>query len=95
MKTRWGRFYRKQMEDRKLKRLVEQELASLRVGAQIAHLREQEGLTQTKLAARAGMPSSKISAIENSPQNLELSTLVRLAFAANRKVKISFPTRRR
>jgi len=95
MKTRWSRFYKAQLENRKLKRLVEQELAGLRVGAQIAHLRKRERLTQTKLAARAGMPSSKISAIENSPQNLELSTLVRIAHAANRKVKISFPARRR
>jgi len=44
----------------------------------------------TQLASRAGMPSSKISAIENVPQNLEVATLVRIARAANRKLKISF-----
>ena len=89
--TRWERFYRKQMEDKELKALVEQELEALRIGEKIAALREQEGLTQTKLAAKAGMPSSKISAIENSPLNLEVATLVRIAHAANRKLKISFP----
>ena len=90
MKTRWNRFYQKQLEDQELKALVEQELEALHIGAQIAALRKQEGLTQTKLAARAGMPSSKISAIENSPQNLEIATLVRIARAANRKLKITF-----
>ena len=88
--TRWKRFYQKQLEDKKMKALVEQELEALQIGEKIAALREEEGLTQTRLAARAGMPSSKISAVENSPQNLEIATLVRIARAANRKLKISF-----
>lgn len=91
MPSRWNRFYKEQLAgDQELKDLVEQELAGLRIGAQIARLRQEEGLTQTRLAARAGMPSSKISAIENAPQNLEVSTLVRIARAANRKLRISF-----
>ena len=89
--TRWNRFYQKQLEDKQLKTLVEQELEALRIGEKIARLREQEGMTQTKLAAKAGMPASKISAIEKSPQNLEIATLVRIARAANRRLKISFP----
>lgn len=90
MPTRWNRFYKRQLDDERLKTLVEEELASLRIGAQIAKVREEEKLTQTKLAARAGMPSSKISAIENSPKNLTVGTLVRIARAANRKLKIRF-----
>ena len=89
--TRWNRYYKKQVQDKEFKALVEQELASLRIGARLAAVREEEGLTQTRLAARAGMASSKVSAIENQPQNLELGTLVRLALAANRKVKVTFP----
>ena len=88
--TRWNRFYRKQLEDKKLKALVEEELEALRIGEKIAALRNKEGLTQSRLAARAGMPSSKISALENNPQNLEIATLVRIARAANRKLQISF-----
>jgi len=91
--TRWNRYYKKQMQDKEFKALVEQELASLRIGARLAAVREEEGLTQTRLAARAGMASSKVSAIENQPQNLELGTLVRLALAANRKIKVTFPRR--
>lgn len=89
--TRWNRFYQKQLEDKKLKALVEQELEALRIGEKIARLRDEEGLTQTKLAAKAGMPSSKISVIENAPQNLEIVTLLKIARAANRRLKISFP----
>jgi DNA-binding XRE family transcriptional regulator len=88
--SRWKRFYRKQMENKKLRAMVEQELATLEIGEKIAALREEEGMTQTRLAARAGMPSSKISAIESAPQNLEIATLVRIARAANRKLKIKF-----
>lgn len=88
--TRWNRFYDKQMEDKKLKAMVEKELEALRLGEKIAEAREREGLTQTELAARAGMPSSKISAIENSPKNLEIATLLRIARATDRRLKISF-----
>lgn len=88
--TRWKRFYQKQLEDKKLKRLVEQELEALRIGEKIARLRQEVGLTQTKLAAKAGMPASKISAIENTPHNLEISTLLKIAHAADRRLKISF-----
>ena len=91
--TRWDRFYQKQMEDKKLKALVEEELEVLRIGAKIAALRDEEGLTQTKLAAKTGMPSSKISALENSPHNLEIATLIRIARAANRKLEINFAPR--
>lgn len=88
--TRWKRFYEVQIEDKELKALVEQELEALRIGEQIAELREKEGLTQTRLAARAGMPASKISAIEKCPQNMEIATLIRIARAGNRKLRIVF-----
>lgn len=90
MATRWARFYQKELQDKKLKARVEEELASLRVGAQVARLRAEEGLSQTQLAARAGMATPKISVIENRPQNMELSTLVRIARAANRRLEIRF-----
>ena len=40
--TRWNRYYQRQLEDRKFKALIEQELASLRIGAQLAAVREEE-----------------------------------------------------
>lgn len=46
MPTRWDRFYKRQLEDEKLKVLVEEELAALRVGAQIAKVREEGKITR-------------------------------------------------
>jgi transcriptional regulator with XRE-family HTH domain len=78
------------MQDPEIRDLVEQELEDLEVGIQIAKLREREKLNQTQLAARAGMNASKISRIENSATNMTLSTLSRVAYALNRRVKIDF-----
>ena len=55
MSTRWNRFYGKQMKNARLRDLVEKELENLRIGIQIARLRAQGNLSQTKLAARAEM----------------------------------------
>ncbi len=88
MGTRWKRFYKKQMEDGRLREFVERELENLQLGVQIAKLREEEKLSQTKLAARAEMSAPKISAIENEPRNLTIATLIRLAHALGSKVEI-------
>ena len=42
MTSRWKRFYGKQMEDGKLRELVETELENLQLGVQIAKLRAAE-----------------------------------------------------
>ena len=88
MGTRWNRFYKKQMEGERLRELVERELENLQLGVQIAKLREEEKLSQTKLAARADMSAPKISAMENEPRNLTIATLIRVAHALVSKVEI-------
>ena len=90
MATRWDRYYARQMKDLEMKDLVEKELQNLNLGIQIARLREGEGLNQTQLAARARMNASKISVIERSPKNVTLGTLIRLADAFDRRVKVQF-----
>lgn len=96
MATRWDRYYERQMKDPEMKELVEKELQDLHLGIQLARLRQGEGLNQTSLAARAGMNASKISVIEKSPRNVTLGTLIRLAHALGKKVKINFvPEERR
>ncbi len=86
MTSRWKRFYDKQMEDAKLRELVESELENLQLGVQIAKLRAAENLSQTKLAARAEMSAPKISAMENEPRNLTIGTLIRVAHALGSRV---------
>ena len=90
MATRWGNYYARQMEDPEMRRLVEKELASLNVGIQIARLRQQLGLSQTELAARAGMSAPKISVLESSPKDAKLSTLIRVARAFGLGLKVEF-----
>jgi len=67
---------------------VERELENLQLGIQIAKLRQEERLSQTKLAAMADMSAPKISAIENEPRNLTIATLIRVAHALGSKVEI-------
>jgi transcriptional regulator with XRE-family HTH domain len=90
MATRWNRYFERQQEDPEMKDLVEQELATLRLGTTIARMRERHHLTQTQLAARAGMSASKISAIETGPKNVELATLIRIATALGYQFKPEF-----
>ncbi len=95
MTSRWKRFYEKQMEDEKLRELVETELENLQLGVQIAKLRAAENLSQTKLAARAEMSAPEISAMENEPRNLTIGTLIRVAHALGNRVEIKLVRRKR
>ncbi len=90
MATRWSEYYARQIADQEMRGLVEKELASLNVGVQIARLREQMGLSQTQLAARAGMSAPKISVLECSPKDAKLSTLIRIARAFGLGLKVEF-----
>ncbi len=93
--TNWDRYYRVQTRDPELRQLVEDELKALRVGAQLARLRQRRRLTQTRLAALAGMSAPNLSRIETSPsQNLTLGTLVRVARAMDYEPHITFKARR-
>ena len=90
MATRWSKYYARQIQDPEMRSLVEKELASLNVGIQIARLRDQLGLSQTQLAARAGMSAPKISVLECSPKDAKLSTLIRIARALGLGLKVEF-----
>jgi len=90
MATRWSNYYSRQVQDPEMRELVKKELANLSVGIQIARLREQRGLSQTQLAARAGMSAPKISVLECSPKDAKLSTLIRIARAMGLGLKVEF-----
>jgi DNA-binding Xre family transcriptional regulator len=93
--TNWDLYFRKQLSDREMRGLIEEEIESLRVGSQIARMRQKNRLSQAALAARVGMSAPNISRIENSPaQNMTLETLVKIARALGRGVEVAFPTRR-
>lgn len=94
-RSNWDRYFEAQMKNPTTRRLVEEELRALRVGVQLAELRQRRGLSQTQLAARAGMSGPNISRIESSPsQNLTLETLVKLSRAMDYEPQITFRPRR-
>ena len=93
--TNWDLYFRKQLDEPEMRGLIDQEIESLRVGTQIAKMRQKKRLSQAQLAARAGMSAPNISRIENSPaQNMTLGTLVKIARALGRGVEVTFPARR-
>jgi len=88
--SNWTRYYDEQMKDRSTRELVEEELRSLRVGVQLAKLRQEQGVSQTQLAAKVGMSAPNISRIESNPgQNMTLQTLVKLFKALDHDVTIT------
>lgn len=94
-RTNWERYYKEQMDDPTMRQLVEDELKSLRIGVQLARLRQEAGLTQTQLAAKVGMSAPNISRIESSAaHNVTLGTLVKLFGALDHEITIS-PRKRR
>lgn len=94
--TNWERFLDDQVKHPAIRSLVEEELCALRVGAQIAALRQRQKFSPTQLAARAGMSGPNISRIENDPShNLTLGRLTRIASALGYKVQIKFQRRRK
>jgi transcriptional regulator with XRE-family HTH domain len=90
MRNRFENYIARKMKNAEFKRLVDDEIAALKVGTQIAKLRQRAGLTQTQLAALAGMSAPKISDIERSARNVTFATIVRIASALGSRVDINF-----
>jgi len=94
-RTNWDRYLKEQMADPGVRSMVKEELKALRIGVQLTKLRQRKRLSQTQLAAKAGMSGPNISRIEASPgQNLTLGTLVKLARALDYDVAITFQPQR-
>lgn len=60
-----------------------------KIGAFLKEAREENGLTQSELAARIHTTKSVISRIENHSEDIKLSTIERVAKALGKKVKIA------
>lgn len=88
--TNWNRYYQQQMTNPATRSLVEDEIKALRVGVQLAKLRQERGLSQGQLAAKVGMRAPNISRIENDPtQNLTLQTMLKLFNALDCEVAVT------
>ena len=83
---------KEQLKNPEFKRLYEFECAKVALAQKIAEFRDEKRLNQADLAKRLGVSQQFISQIETGEEsNLTLNTLLRLASALGRGLKISFP----
>ena len=76
------------LKDPQYKESYLKEKAMLASAVAITKAREAAGLTQRELAERSGVPQSTIARIERGYTSID--TLSKIAFALNKRVKISF-----
>lgn len=84
-------YLKEQLKDPAVREAYEEEGLFVELAIQIGRLRERKGLTQRALAKRLRTSQQTISRLE-SPQNgsLSLRTLVKLARALGKEVKVQF-----
>ncbi|MDD5465953.1 MAG: helix-turn-helix transcriptional regulator [Candidatus Omnitrophica bacterium] len=81
-----------ELKNKKFRKLYEVEVAKVALAQKIAELREEKHLNQAELAKMLGVSQQFISQIETGQErNLTLYTLLRLASALGRGIRISFP----
>jgi len=93
-KTNWGRYAARKLQDPRFRAAANEQLRVLRIGVEIAKLRQQRGLTQTQLAAMLGTTGSAISRIENGA-NITLKMLGRIADTLRARAEIRLYADRR
>ena len=86
---------RKIASDAELRRMVEENLAEMRVEQELAALRDKLGITQRELATRMGVTQPAIAKLESGrAKNLELRTLCRWTTALGGQLEIIVRTGR-
>ena len=88
---RFRDYLKEQLKDQAVRKAYEEEGLFVELAIQIGRLRERKGLTQRALARRLHTSQQTISRLE-SPRNgsLSLRTLVKLAHALGKEVKVQF-----
>ncbi len=94
MKKPYVRFrdhLREQLKNKEFKKAFDEEDVYVRLAIGIAILREKQGLSQRDLAKRLGTSQQMISRLEDPGNNgISLQTLVKLAEAFHKRLKIGF-----
>jgi DNA-binding XRE family transcriptional regulator len=76
-------------DDKKLKKMVDEEFQKLQIGQQIFKLRKEAGLTQQELADFVGTTGSVISRLESAEYDgHSLKMLEKIAIAFGKKVDV-------
>jgi HTH-type transcriptional regulator/antitoxin HipB len=72
------------------KKMVEKELAELRIGLAIRELRQEHRMTQEQLARRLKTTKSAVSRLENCSGGARLETLEKIALTFGKELVIQF-----
>ncbi len=88
---RFRDYLREQLKDEEFRKAFDEEDVYARLAVQIAQLREDKGLSQAELARELHTSQQMISRLED-PHNgsISLNTLVKLARAFHKRLKINF-----
>ena len=82
---------REALKNKEIKKAFDEEDVYARLAVEIAMLREKQGLSQKDLARRLGTSQQMISRLEDPSNNgISLHTLVKLAQAFHKRLKIGF-----
>ena len=76
-------------EDPSMKARVDAELEQLRVSAGLRSARKEAGMTQKQVAEKMHVKREYISRLENSPQNMKLSTLIKYTQSVGKRFDIA------
>lgn len=84
-------YLKKELKSREFKKAFQEEEVYVNIAIQIAKLRESRGFTQSDLARALHTTQQTISRLED-PDNgsLSLRTLIKIAGALNKNLKIQF-----
>jgi DNA-binding XRE family transcriptional regulator len=78
----------KLLKSKKNREIYETELTRLHLIRQIRELRKSKRLSQRTFAARIGMPQSVIARLETGRHKISLTTLIDIASAFGKQVKL-------
>ncbi len=76
-------------EDPGMKALVDAELEQLRVSVGMRNARKEAGMTQQQVAEKMHVKREYVSRLENSPQNMKLSTLIKYTQSVGKRFDIA------
>jgi predicted transcriptional regulator len=71
-----------------LVKMIENDLAELRLAEELRRHRKKAGLTQRQVAERMHVNRAYVSQLEQGPQNVTLATLARYSRAVGRKLRV-------
>lgn len=80
----------KQLKNPKIKKHYDEYGKQLEIAYQILQLRKIEGVSQMQLARKIGTSQSNVARMEKGDQNFTTETLMKIAFALKRDLKIQF-----